>query len=86
MLFRKQQPPLPAPPNNSVSVKFGPMIEVKADGWGLLVAPVIIVAIAALLILGASLGGSAMVDGIGDLVRASQASPEEIEKPPPGAG
>jgi len=86
MIFRKAQPSLPAPKNNSVWVKFGPMIEIKADGWGLVVAPLLALIIVVVVVFGASVGGSAMVNGIGNIVRVAQSTPEADEKPPPIVG
>lgn len=81
-MFSRPKPPLP-PKVHTVSVRFGPMVEIKAEGLGLVVAPILTLIVVVVVVMGSVIGGDAALDRIGSIFSPDQAAPAVAERPPP---
>lgn len=80
MFARKSK--LPASPLNALEVQVAKLVTVKANGLGLIAAPIVLMLILLILIIGSMWGGSVVRNGISNLVGATQSGPQATEEPP----
>lgn len=82
-MFSRKITPAPPVRTHSVSVRFGRVMEVQAEGWGLVVAPILALIVIVAVTAGVWLGGStATTVGGRALTRMAQAEPAVGERPP----
>lgn len=83
MFSRKMKTAPPMRPH-FVSVRFGRLMEVQAEGWGIVAAPILALVVVIAVAMGVWFAGTtAATEGAKIVQRLAQAEPAVDERPPP---